>query len=124
MTSQGNPKDDTQTRVKKIFGSPKKVVSGLVQTSVAIQSLPPDLQGKLITALDKLPEEKQVLAVQALQKEQGAYIALSRQEFARGKEALVKLKRLKDTYKQKKRQLVEKYERKAAETHTSSLLNS
>ena len=117
-------KDDSQKRIKTIFGDPKHNVSEMINTSVAVQSLPDELKGKLVHALGELPEEKQVQALQTLQKEQSAYKRLAAENFKRGKDALVKLKELKDSYQQKKRQLVEKYERKAAETHAESLLNN
>ena len=115
-------KDDSGKRIKSIFGDPQENVPAMVQTSVAVQSLPDELKGKLIHALNELPEEKQIQAVQTLQKEQSSYKRLAAANFKRGKEALVKLKKLKETYQQKKRQLVEKYERKAAEEHAKSLL--
>lgn len=110
--------------VKQVFGDPKKNVNELIHTSVAIQSLPDDLKNKLVGALKGLPEERQIQAVQTLQKEQSAYKTLAAANFERGKEALVKLKQLKDLYQQKKRQLVEKYEQRAAEQQAQTLLTN
>lgn len=117
-------RDNSGKHVKQVFGDPRENVSELIHTSVAIQSLPVDLKNKLVGALKGLPEERQIQAVQTLQKEQSAYKTLATANFERGKEALIKLKQLKDLYQQKKRQLVEKYERKAAEQQAQTLLKN
>ncbi|MBT5016845.1 hypothetical protein HN748_01645 [Candidatus Peregrinibacteria bacterium] len=124
-TSQAHnsSQDDTQKRVKHIFGDPRQQMNELVNTSVAIQSLPQGLQGKLVKALAVMPEEKQIQAVQALQKEQGAYMDTAIRNQAMGRQALHKLKLLKKKYKRKKRELLEKYEKREAEKKTTQALN-
>ncbi len=120
--TKSSKKDDVR-RVKGVFGDPQENIKTLVQTSVAVKSLPKKIQGKLVKALHQLPEGKQVKAVQTLQKEQGAYKALTVHNFEAGKKALLKLKNLKDQYKRKQTQLIEKYDRLEEQKHSSALLS-
>ncbi len=115
--------DQTGKHVTQVFGDPENVMDDLVQGSLALQSLPGDLQGKLIGAIDQLPEKKQIKAIQALQKEKSVYLDVATQNRNAGEKAFAKLNELKNQYTKKKQQLLEEHERKKEHEHAEQLLN-
>lgn len=122
-TKKKDSKKSTQAHVMGVFGDPKKVVRELSRNSMAVQSLPPHLQKRLLKALGNLPEEQKVEALQVLQKEKSAYVDLAAKNHAAGEHMNSRLKEIQKNYTKKKHELLEKHERAQAEENVDTFLN-